>query len=439
MKFLILASLLASALAHAEGEPPNKTTPVLRVPLYDAPFNYERGGYSFPSMRQGLDLSTDYYENVHRWIGGTGNPWDETGRFFGVIGFDLFSYWLPLGSNWMRAEWHRSVLTRNEISSYDETYHFPVLSDSIKVTQISDTDLSRLKTDHPADFVRMESAGFESRMAQNLLVERHHFFDDADTFDQFLLWMNALNSTVYLSVCGSQAADVAIQKMQSAEGTDIGKRDFSGLDCTAWVYDLFRPNEAYSARGVHPSGVGINRYITHAQLGNRETEYLRRQQFLSLLNFADPFLYGREGWTGKIFGQEVRWNANVAHTLTSFGYVMDARLFVRHDLEKYLITLHNGFGSNYNPGLSAEWIEHPIGDGFAISGAFTVWPQPKGQRYEERNKQWMVDASTEFLFRWTPLTATFFGVEAKTPGWMLGTPYLDGNLSVWTGFRTTLF
>lgn len=265
-----LAALTCATLAHADDASPAPSVPYVDVPVYDAPFNYERGGYTFPSMRQANALSADFYENVHRAIGGPSGPWDSTSRFFGIIGFDALSYWLPFGSNWMRAEWPRSILSKNEISSYDETWKFHVFSDTIKVTNISDTDLARLKTDHPADFVHMSTAAFEARMQQNLTFEKHHFFDDINTFDQFQLWVNALTSTVYLSVCGSQAADIAIQKMRVAEGADIGKRDYTGLDCTSWVYDLYRPTEPYSARGTHPSGVGVNRYITHAQLGTRE-------------------------------------------------------------------------------------------------------------------------------------------------------------------------
>lgn len=426
-------------LARAETtDPGSRASPTLDVPLYDAPFNFERG-YVFPSMRQSLALSTDFYENMHRLISGPQDPWDNTYRFFGVIGFDLASYWLPLGANWQRAEWHRAVLTKSDISSYNETYKFPFFTDTIKVTNVSDTDLARLKHDHPADFVRMSSAGFESWTAQNLLVERHHFFDDVRTFDHFLLWMNALSSTVYLSVCGSQSADIAIQKMRVGEGADIGKRDFAGLDCTAWVYDLFRPDEAYGARGVHPSGVGVNRYVNHAQLGDRERKFLRRQQFLSLLNFADPFLYGRDAWNGNLFGRDMRWNANLAHTLTSFGYVVDARAFLRFEQEKFLFTFHNGFGHHYYPGLSLEWIEHPIGDGFAISSGVTLWNQPQSQLLAAPDSVMVADASLQVLSRWSASTSTFVGVEAKTPGWILGDPYLDGNVSVWMGFKTQLF
>ncbi len=427
----------ASVFAEAPTEQAPPTTAV-DIPLYDAPFNYERGGYSFPSMRQSVALSTGFYENMHRWIGGQ-PPQDDSWRFFGIVGFDILANWTPLGSSWMHKEWNRAVLTRRDISSYDGTYRFPFFHDVISVDNVSDTDLIRMKKDFPSDQVRMSSAGMESRVAQNLLIERHHFFDGSRTFDEFVLWANALNSTVYLSVCGTNGSNLATQKMRTNEGADIGKRDFTGLDCDAWVYDLFRPDEPYSARGLHPSGVGINRYISHSQLTNQERDFLRRQIFLSLLNFADPFLYGMEGWDGTFFGKEIHWNANIAHTLTSFGYVVDARLFLKHDLENFLITLHNGFGNYYFPGLTVEWLDHPVGDGFSVSTAVTLWSQPRDQRMGADQAQLLADLSTQFAFHWTPATSTYFGVEAKTPGWALGDPYLNANVSVWTGVKTSFF
>jgi hypothetical protein len=451
MKFLALAFTLSIAwisLAWADDipqdlappQPSPGVSPQADFPLYEAPFNFESGGYDFPSMKQSVALSTDFYQNTHRLIGGAnGEVWSETPRFLGVVGFDLLSYWLPLGTNWMRSEWGRAVLTRNDISSYDQIYKFHFFSETIKVTNVSDTDLSRLKAESNGDFVRMSSAGFESWMAQNLLIEKTHFFDDVRTFDQFVLWMNALTSTVYLSVCGSAASNVAISKMHNSEGTDVNARDFTGLNCTSWVYDLFTPGQPYSARGPDPSGVGINRYISNSQLSSPEQTFLHNQQFLSLLNFADPFLYGRNTWDGHIFGTDVKWMANLAHSLTSFGYVVDGRVFLMHEAEKFLLTLHNGFGQHFYPGLTAEWIEHPIGEGFGLTSSLTLWAQPKNQLFNADTDRILIDGSAIMYFHWTPLTTTYFGLEAKSPGWILTNPYLDANLAVWTGVKTTFF
>jgi len=415
-----------------------KPTTMIDVPLYDAPFNFERGGYTVPSMRQSLAWSTSYYENFHRLIGGEElerSSW----RLWGVVGFDLLSNYIPLGNAWMHEEWHRSVMSRRDISSYNDVYTFPFFQDMIAVSNVSDTDLIRLKKDHNPDQVRMSAAGMEAQVAQNLAIERHHFFDNSTTFDQPFLVMNAMSNAIYLGLCSSKSADAATSKQQQQEGPDIGKRDFTGLDCNGWVYDLHRPDEPYTARGVHPSGVGINRYITNSQLTDRERRFLRRQFAFSFLNFVDPFLVGKDSFRSEFFGKEWSWNANLAHSLTSFGYVIDARMFLKEGDEKYLLTLHNGFGLHYYPGISVEMVDLPVGDGFFVSSALTVWTQPKAQRLDAQDRQWLFDLSTQFNFQWTRQTFTYFGVQAKTPGWMMGDPYLDGNVSVWTGFRTSFF
>lgn len=419
---------------------PARPGTVVDIPLYDAPFNYERGGYTVPSMRQSLALSTSYYENFHRLIAGTRDEDQPWWRYAGVGAFDLISNYIPLGNAWMHEEWHRAVMSRNDISSYNEVYTFPFFQDIIAVTNVSDTDLMRLKQDRKADMVRMSSAGIESQVAQNLFLEKHHFFDDSATFDQPLLLMNAMTNVIYLGTCSSSAANTVTRQQQIGEGRDIGARDFTGLDCNAWVYDLHRPDEPYTARGVHPSGLGINRYIDNSKLTDRERRYLRKNFALSFLSFADPFLVGKDSFGGlNALGQEWRWNANLGHTLTSFGYTVDTRLFLRSGDEKYLLTLHNGFAQKYYPGLTLEMVDRPVGDGFFVTSALTLWPQPTDQRLDATTRQWLLDFMTQFSFQWTPLTFTYFGIQAKTPGWMMGDAYVDGNVSVWTGFRTALF
>ena len=422
------------------GYAPSRPSTVVDVPLYDAPFNYERGGYTVPSMRQSLALSTSYYENFHRLIAGTRDEEHPWWRYAAVGAFDLVSNYIPLGNAWMHEEWHRAVMSRNDISSYNEVYTFPFFQDIIAVSNVSDTDLIRLKQDRKADMVRLSAAGIEAQTAQNLFVERHHFFDDSRTFDQPLLLMNAMTNVIYMGTCSSSAANQLTREQQIGEGPDIGKRDFTGLDCNAWVYDLHRPDEPYTARGVHPSGVGINRYIDNSKLTDQERRFLRRNFALSFLNFADPFLIGKDHFSGlNVMGQEWRWNANLAHTLTSFGSTVDARLFLRDGDDKWLVTLHNGLGKNYYPGFTVEMVDRPFGDGFFVSSGLTVWPQPTDQRLDATSREWLLDLTTQFSFQWTPSTFTYFGVQAKTPGWMMGDPYLDGNVSVWTGFRTSLF
>src|SRR6185503_15319227 len=104
------------------------------------------------------------------------------------------------------------------------------------------------------------------------------------------------------------------EEQNRKEGTNVPTRDFTGLDPDGWVYDLFRPDEPYAARGIHPSGVGIDRYRSESDFTPRERRYLRRQARLSWLNLLNPQLIGLYGFdVGRLNGLPVTVNASAQH------------------------------------------------------------------------------------------------------------------------------
>ncbi|MEQ1876301.1 MAG: hypothetical protein ABL958_06625, partial [Bdellovibrionia bacterium] len=153
---LLLCFLCAFTAVNARAEllraiePPTDAL-WLDVPLADLPFN----SWGAPSMEQALQLSTDFLQTGHlvleRMIG---DP-RSTGARFAILGFDLISMYFPLGSAWLHEEWHRTVMTRRSISSYNDVYNIPIGSGVIAVSHVSDDDLIRLKRDHPAEFARL--------------------------------------------------------------------------------------------------------------------------------------------------------------------------------------------------------------------------------------------------------------------------------------------
>ena len=92
----------------------------------------------------------------------------------------------------------------------------------------------------------------------------------------------------YLHQCSGTGADATTKEENDKEGADVPRRDFTGLDCDGWTYDMFRPDEPYAARGTHPSGIGIDRYRGYSQLSPAEQRFTRKQFWMSLLNAADP-------------------------------------------------------------------------------------------------------------------------------------------------------
>ncbi len=129
-----------------------------------------------------------------------------------------------------------------------------------------------------------------------------------------------MNSAVYVTSSATEDFDDLADRLNEEDGADILKRDFTGPDFTAWVDALFNPNRPYESRGVHPSGVGINRYIKPTSLSSEEIEYLQKQGILQWLNLISPHLFGfskiklKSTPKGDYFG-----NLAVRHLLTSFG------------------------------------------------------------------------------------------------------------------------
>ncbi|MDH5377490.1 MAG: hypothetical protein OEX00_04110, partial [Gammaproteobacteria bacterium] len=297
------------------------------IPLIDAPYNADHPE-QWPSMNQSLHWVRSTYAAAHHGL----TQWrDEKGKnpTMWIIGFDFMMTWFPLGSSWLHEEWHRAVMGQYGIDSYDEVNDIPLFAETISVSHVKDEDLAWLKANHPADFVRLSSAGLEAQNELNFLVEQDQFFKDSPTDNLFLLWSNYINNWGYLDACASEDSTKITKELQDAEGANISKRDFTGLDCNAWVYDLFRPQEAYADRGLHPSGTGVRRYRTFEDLTQEEKDYLTKQSRLSLLNLVNPFLINRVHFSAQFEGRQVLWNASLRHHITPFGYNLGVNVFLR--------------------------------------------------------------------------------------------------------------
>ena len=112
----------------------------------------------------------------------------------------------------------------------------------------------------------------------------------------FLYWLIKLNALSYVVSGNSTELNELTDKSNQKEGRDLEARDFTGHDFTAWVYDRHPPRETYQERGIHPSGVGLNRYIKFSDLTFDERTFLRRQARLQWLNLLDPYLIGLKEW-----------------------------------------------------------------------------------------------------------------------------------------------
>jgi hypothetical protein len=352
-----------------------------------------------------------------------------------IILFDTLSVYSPLGVGWLHEEWHRSVLTQNQISSYNGIYDYDLFNSAIPIKEVADQDLINLKADSPADMVRLHSAGLEAEYEMNLVIEKHSFFFDHNPAMQFILLLNHLNNFAYMGTCATSYGDRTTHGFLSNETTDISDRDFTGLDCVAWVYDLFRPDEPYSARGTHPSGVGIDRYRTLDDLTTEEKHFLRLQTGLSLLNLIDPFLFHYSRFTAG----DWQWNLNLRHHLTPFGYNLGSNLFLKKNTFNLLVTA-NMYVNNESmrPGFDVSVYRFPMtifDYTLHASLRFIAWLQPQALLFADN--KWKPGALTSlqlnFPTRWKSVEG-FFAAEYKTDGWVAGNTYLDRAFGIRSGF-----
>ncbi|MEK7811227.1 MAG: hypothetical protein AAB278_05360 [Pseudomonadota bacterium] len=284
-----ITTLLAAPTAQADGLASHDSElRIYEFPLLDFPYNSSRA----PSMRQSLQLSTDFYLASHNLIldgfSDSNSSSQNQAGFWPIVALtllDISSIYAPLGYGWTHEEWHRAALGQRGIDSKNNIYQFKLF------TTFQINDLANLKRNHPQDLVRMLSAGMESQYEQTLEVEKQAFFNNHQPLTNILGIVTITSNIGYMGQCISN-------KMPDG-------------DCNIWVYELFRPTA--------PSYFQSSKILTP-----EEKNYLRRQHDLSYLNLVDPFLFGKRGFTTP--SGNWMWNANLRHELTPFGYYSGPRI-----------------------------------------------------------------------------------------------------------------
>jgi hypothetical protein len=411
----------------------------LELPAFDAPFNWS-DGYSAPSMAQSLAVAKNVFGLAHygldQFAPGRTTIWEG----LGIVGFDIFMFWLPFGDSWVHEEWHRAVMTHRHVDSYDDLYDFPIFSDTIAVSHELDADLVRMKREHPADFVRLPAAGIEGEHELLLAMEKDSFFHGAPGFNQGLYWMTKLNSFLYVHSTGTTNADRFTDEANQRED-EIAGRDFTGMDFTAWVYDLHRPDEPYATRGAHPLGVGLDRYIRYSDLTGRERRYLHLQAGLQLLNFLDPNLIGFRRFNA---GREVSWMLSAYHLLSPFGFDAGLNGFLRGPSGGLFMRLHNysSAGHPWLPGLEAEGIALPVAVGvntLYVTPRVALWLQPERQRFEGTGVRPGALIGARAAWPLSDELRLYVEADAKTAGWVPGNVYLDPAVTGRIGAEAFVF
>lgn len=422
-----------AARAASYGDPDLK----LDLTLLDAPFNTNHN-YAFPSMEQSLGLTKGLYSTVHYAIQSAYGDQHPFLSSLGIVLADLGLEVLPLGGAWLHEEFHRAILKNHGIRSHNDVYRMDLGADYISVSHVKDADLETLKREHPAEMVRAHAAGIEGENQLVLGLQRDNFFYDTELWNAPLYWFVHLNSLAYIRLSGRARADTETDTMNLRE-TSVSRRDFTGLDFTAWVYDLHRPNEPYNTRGVHPSGAGVDRYIRFSDLTPAEKHFLKRQGRLALFNFLDPTLLGFNSFViARPDGEDpVKLNANMKHFLTSFGYSLDNNFFFKQADTNIFMTVHSYFNErHYFPGMDFTYFRDSVEDedGWQPTTRLALWLQPRGQRFDSDGARPGGLLAMRYTYDSASRLKPFFEIEGKTRGWVAGNAFLDPAASLRIGF-----
>jgi hypothetical protein len=447
----VLASGIAAAAnrasAQAPAPPPASDFAGVNVPLESPLFDARVNGRlaSWPAMQQSLMWTKGTYSLAHAGLLSAVEPWSQKGAsprraWWILVLADLVLTRVPLGDAWLHEEWHRAVMSRRGIESYNGVYDFDVFADTIPVRKVRDEDLIRLKRDHPAEMVRLSSAGFEAQIALNLEFDRDRFYRGTRAGTVVTQWSQTLNTVAYVLVSAYDSED-RTDAIVRGEGTDVAERDFTGLDPVGWVYDLHRPDEPYEDRGRHPSGVGIDRYRTESDLTPAERRVLRTQAWLSLVNLADPNLYGFYGFAVAGGGAPGRFNASVQHLLAPFGYTIRSNWFLSTGRFDWFAQADAYVSDSLvRPGLAVELVRFELpAIGLRVSPGVRGWIQPEDQRYFADSGDWGGAAKLRLHVPLGGPLELFVEGSVKSDGWIAGDVFLDRSANAVVGLEALVF
>ena len=422
----------------------------LDLQLFDLPYQITAGNtvgksffssYANPSMSQSLHLTTSIYSGVHY---GLHTLFDNKIRdpklryILYVIGFplcDFVLYYAPGGSGWLHEEYHRAVLTRFGVNSFNQMNTFPIGKSIVSVNRLKDEDLERFKANSSADFVRMSAAGIEGEYLLIDQLQRNNFFHEQKLMNEGVYLLSTLNSIAYVFISSSPKMSNGILDEMNAKETKISSRDFTGLDMISWTYDLFHPNEPYNDRGIHPTGLGIDRYRKIEHLEKHEFKYLKQQRYWHCLNILSPMILGfrsislKNGYSG---------NIAFRHFLTSFGTDISLNIFLKKSTYNFVFAYHNYM--NYKhvfPAIETEMVDYPLFYkklNIFLSPRIMVGVQPRNQEFRTSKVDFLGLIGCRADFRICKNFFSYLDVQAKTKGWVAGNVYLNDNVSVKVGF-----
>ncbi|HEX8333226.1 MAG TPA: hypothetical protein VF622_11415 [Segetibacter sp.] len=407
--------------------------------------------YSSPSMDQSIQMTKNLYGTVGYFTElGTRKLFradkSKGRKLLSKVSGEIASLFTtsylmaaPFGQAWVHEEFHRNVLSSNKIYSVDDVWKFKG-GTTIAVSNVLDQDLINFKRMSPQDHIRMSAAGIEGEIQFARNYQMGHFFKDLNTplSGPYLLF--SLGAVGYISSTNEkEELDEELRKMNNKEFT-IRERDFTGHDIASWVYDLFNPFQPFQSRGVHPTGIGIDRYINPKNdFTDEMTKYADKMSRRSVLNLASPSVIG----VSKIkLKENVFFNLSLRHTLTSFGDDRQVDLLYKDLSNRMLVSYHNYSNKAENfSGVELQTVDKKV-NVFSKEASLNLkvmyWNQPEKLLFEDVKGKSGGALELQIIPNINKWYKPYLEIEAKTKGWLAGNTYQNAMFGFKVGFKSLI-
>ena len=343
----------------------------------------------------------------------------------------------PLGGGWLHEEYHRAMLATNRVASKDpfDDYQLDLTDGSVK--NIYDDALRNFKKNDPHGFNRMLIAGAEGELLAAKKMQENNFFNGANLPIEFTNLFYTISAVRYFNDSYKSIDSLNIP-LNKKDGANILKRDFTGHDFSGWIWHLFKPNVSYDSLGVHPSGVGINRYISSDRLTQQEKDYYDKTKRLATLNYLSPMVFGFR----KIKLKEGNYgNLAMQYQATSFGVDMELRIYFMNTVNKFCFAVHN-YKNYKNNFYAAEfnWVDFKLKtiEKLSFTSRVLLGTQPKNQEFFTNQAQFFSLLAVNSNYKLTKNIVAYLQAQAKTAGWVAGDEYLKGMIRLRAGLNMVL-
>ncbi len=343
---------------------------------------------------------------------------------------------------WHHEEFHRNIMAVNYTNSYNPFSLFNKKEEAFggAVSYVLDTNLVMMKDKNLSSFIRMHTAGGEAQIYSIENLQKQNFFNDQKLYLSVFYIQQFQDVINYIRLCSSkESSTLFTEDLMKFEGSRQELRDFTGLDYCAWAYDLWRPNEPYSGRGLNPYGNGYDRYIKGSDLTDEQLNWLTKQYKLSRLNLISPMNFFISSIKIKKLsdGSYLKGNFSVRYYPTSFGNQVGIDLMVKYKKWNIFATPHMNQNFKHNfPGLDIGVVDYPLNyknKELLVSVNTVASLQPTSDGFLS-DKSVFVGAlkctiKKEIYKRlYASVTAS-----AKTKGWIKANPFMDNNVGLSMG------